>query len=198
MKTTITLVLLACSSSLLFSQSISEDRFANKWTLEAGLAQPVLMKGVNIAGTYFTKKFTFEYSHGMFLNIDGTLLKDKNIKSVYVPYTTGLGVGYRLTRYLDIRAEAKAHKFEAQVNEHQKISYHNFDLGAGAYYRIYPFGKSTTWAKGILIEPSVRYWQHVRSTLKDNQTYVSDDGQQHTLKPYNFGFFGNVSVGYTF
>jgi hypothetical protein len=176
-----------------------EEDYANKWTLVAGLGQPVFGQGVNIAGTYFTKRLSFEYSHGQFLNYSGSFLTDPDIHSVYVLYTTGTGIGYRITRFLDVRAEFKLHQFEAKLNATQKTTYTNFDIGVGVYYRFYPFAKKDSWAKDIVIEPSVRYWQWVSSTMTDNKTaYINDKGENKTHTPYNFGLFFNVSIGYTF
>lgn len=175
------------------------DLYAGRWTLLAGLNQPIISHGFNVAGTYFAQRFTFEYSHGMFLTYRGTWNLDKNIQSVYVPYSTGLGVGYRLTRYLDLRAEAKNHRFEAQLNRSQSVTYTNTDLGLGAYYRLYPFGRRAGWARGLVVEPSVRYWHYVYSTLPGGEVaFRKDDGTPAVHKPYNFGLFANVSLGYTF
>ena len=175
------------------------DPYAHRWTLLAGLAQPVIGHGVNVAGTYFTRKFTFEYSHGMFLTYRGAFATDKQIASIYALYSTGLGVGYRFTRYLDIRAEAKNHRFTAHLNNTQSVTYTNSDLGAGAYYRIYPFRRQAGWFSGLVIEPSVRYWQHIYSTLPDGQvSYITNDGSPAIHRPHNFGLFGNISIGYTF
>ena len=38
---------------------------SNQFTLLSGLIQPLILAGVNFAGTYYTKRLTFEYSHGM-------------------------------------------------------------------------------------------------------------------------------------
>jgi hypothetical protein len=177
----------------------AKNKYANTWTVVAGLSQPILLHGGNLAGSYFSRNLTFEYSHGMFLHLEGSTVKDKHVHSIYVPVSTGLGIGYRITGYLDIRGEVKLHRFEVQLNATQKIKYTNIDLGAGAYYRIYPFQKKDRWAKGILIEPSLRYWQFVRSTLKNKGlNYVDDGGEMQTHHPYNFGLFANISIGYTF
>jgi len=195
MKNLIPVLILVIS----LTESYAQERFENHWSLVAGLSQPILMNGVNIAGTYFTKKMSFEYSHGMFLHLAGSVSKDKHVESIYVPFSTGFGVGYRLTSRLDVRGEFKVHRFEAQLNDLQKVAYVNEDIGIGAYYRIYPFIKSNRWAKSFVIEPSLRYWQYFHSSLKDgNVMYTSNAGEEQVHRPYNFGLFGNVSIGYTF
>ncbi|WP_461054615.1 hypothetical protein [Spirosoma arcticum] len=179
--------------------SSAPDPYAYRWTVGAGLAQPLIGGGVNVMGTYFTRRFTFEYSHGMFLRYQNSFSTDKQIASIYALYSTGLGVGYRLTRYLDIRAEAKNHRFTAQLNTTQSVTYTNSDVGAGAYYRIYPFNRRNGWASGLVIEPSVRYWQYVYSTLPGGRiSYLTNNGNPAVHRPYNFGLFGNISIGYTF
>ena len=145
MRKIIAFFYLALILNVAYSQSNFDNSFTGRWTLAAGLTQPVLLGGVNIAGTYFANKLSFEYSHGMFLHLNGSALKDKKVKSIYVPFSTGFGMGYRFTQFFDIRGEVKVHRFEPQLNSYQKISYINFDLGVGAYYRIYPFRKKENW-----------------------------------------------------
>ena len=191
------LVSTVCVSPLLAQPTT--DPYTHRWTLLAGLGQPLIGHGFNLAGTYFTRRITFEYSHGMFLRYTGALLSDKNIESIYAQYSTGLGIGYRLTPYLDVRAEAKNHRFTAQLNSRQSVTYTNTDLGAGVYYRFYPFARREVWSRGLVVEPSLRYWHYVYSTLPDVAvTYTTDAGQVMDHRPYNFGLFGNVSIGYTF
>jgi hypothetical protein len=193
------LFIISIGQTVIAQYANAKSEYANTWTVVAGLSQPIFLRGVNIAGSYFTKTMTFEYSHGMFLHLDGAALKDKNVQSIYVPVSTGFGVGYRITGYLDIRGEAKLHRYEVQLNAAQQIKYTNIDLGVGAYYRLYPFRKKDGWPKGILIEPSLRYWQYIHSTLENGAyDYVSDKGELLTHHPYNFGLFANVSIGYTF
>jgi hypothetical protein len=191
-------IALWASSMAAFSQT-KEDIYANKFTVAFGLTQPIVLKGFNVAGTYFTKNWTFEYSHGVNLKLEGAVNKDKNTVSTLAKYSTGLGVGYRLTRFFDVRLEAKAHEFTTQLNKNEAITYTNFDLGAGAYYRIYPFKKSTGALKGLHLEPSVRYWQFVKTNMPNEATpFTTEAGQAAVHKPYNFGLFANVSLAYTF
>lgn len=108
----------------------------------------------------------------MFLSYKGIWSADKDIRSIYALYSTGLGVGYRLTHFLDIRAEAKVHRLIA---------------------------RRANALRGIVLEPSVRYWHYVASSLPDGRVnFMTDAGDVRTHTPYNFGLFANVSVGYTF
>ena len=127
--------------------------------------------------------------------------KDELI-SLKSPFSTGAGFGPRLFANkiigVDFRLEAKVHKYEAQLTEELEIEYHNFDLGSGLYTQIRPFGKKKGVLKGIVIEPSIRYWANVSSTLEENYTYVNGDQEPITHEPYPLNFFMNLSIGYSF
>jgi hypothetical protein len=83
-------------------------------SIQAGLFQPLLLSGANLAAAYRTDRLVFEYSHGMWLNYDRVgrtgIKRDQNL-DLYNPWTTGFGIGYRLPWRFDIRAEFKAHRY---------------------------------------------------------------------------------------
>ena len=179
--------------------------YSNKWTIVSGLNQPIFLNGVNLAVNYTTNRWVFEYSHGANLNYSGPALKEgyrDNVLSLKSPYSTGPGVGYRVFANkilgLDIRAEAKLHQYDVELNDTQEISYTNFDLGGGAYWQIRPFGKKENHLKGIVIEPSIRYWANVSSSLEDDFQYTTNTGQIEVHNPYPLNLFFNISIGYTF
>ena len=49
-----------------------------------------------------------------------------------------------------------------------------------------------------MIEPSIRYWANVESTLEDNYQYQTTEGQSLIHEAYPFNLFANISIGYTF
>ena len=194
--------LLTCNFA--FSQD-NELPYSNKWTIVSGLNQPVFLNGINLAVNYTTNRWVFEYSHGANLNYSGPALKEgyrDNVLSLKSPYSTGPGVGYRVFANkilgMDIRAEAKLHQYDVKLNDTQEISYTNFDLGGGAYWQIRPFGKKENRLKGIVIEPSIRYWANVSSSLEDNFQYTTNNGKMEIHNPYPLNLFFNISIGYTF
>lgn len=188
--------------------------YSNKFSVLAGLIQPMVLKGGNIEVTYFTTKMSFDYSHGFLLNMSGgTIVGDaKEQKLAYhLPYSTGFGIGYRFTSFFDVRVEPKIHSWEVYYdgetqNKTNLIkSYKTYSIGLGAYYRYMPFQKKDNWLQGITTSTSLRWWPNVGSSLTDNQfTYTnkfSNTGK--TLKVSNIGIAGsqflfNVSIGYTF
>ena len=187
--------------------------YSNRLSLVGGLSQ-VALGGGNIEGTWYTERFSFEYSHGFNLKLTGSLLSsaDQNQKlALREPWTTGFGIGYRLTETFDLRVEGKAHRFEVFYDGQGYsgtpiASYTTATVGVGAYYRYYPFKASSGWARGLVLNPSVRYWPNVYSSLdKDRVTYANArTGKQETHEaetqgiPGTKGLFVNVSVGYTF
>jgi hypothetical protein len=170
----------------------------NKFTLAAGLSQPVILKGYNIAGAFFTKRFTFEWSHGWSLNPP---LRDEQVEQnmeFEVKWTTGPGFGYRITKSFDVRLEFKAHNYDVNFkNENLKINYTGFTIGPGAYYRIYPFRKGVL--RGLLIEPNIRWWPLVGSTLSDNEyKYTDINGVEQTHQAINSDIIYNMNIAWTF
>lgn len=204
MKRIILLLILTTSTSVnLFSQN-KELNYSNKLTVVVGLTQPILLKGANLAVNYTTNRWIFEYSHGIALDYTDVLNSDfkNDVLSLKSPYSTGAGIGYRFfaTKIIgmDLRAEAKVHGYEVKLNNTQTIEYTNFDMGGGVYWQIHPFGKKENGLKGIVIEPSIRYWANVSSSLEDNFEYETNDGRTVIHKPYPLNLFANVSIGYTF
>src|SRR5215831_15030109 len=80
-----------------------------------GLNQPLVLSGFNIEANYFTKKMSFDYSHGVSLEYQGSSvtgdMKEQHLVA-HLPYSTGFGIGYRFTSWLNLRVEPKWHRFE--------------------------------------------------------------------------------------
>jgi len=176
--------------------NVSGPAFADQWNLVFGLSQPLVLKGGNVEINYLTEKFVFEYSHGFALNLsasNGVAMsnteKSQNL-DIYVPYSTGGGVGYRFTKEFNVRLEIKQHQFNVTHPSGENINYTNRDIGVGAYYFWLPFNN-----KNLLIVPSIRYWPTVYSSL-NNGEYTFANGDVH--KASSFGLFGNVSIGWIF
>jgi hypothetical protein len=149
----------------------------------------------------------------MSLDLSGALVvgdaKDQQL-AYHLPYSTGFGVGYRVTRWLDLRVEPKVHAWQVyhqgdpQDVGHRIASYKTFTLGLGAYHRWFPFGDRRDWSRGITVLSSVRWWPNVASTLDgDELTYANrSTGRMETIGAANIGiadtpFLLNVSLGYT-
>ncbi|MEA5461105.1 hypothetical protein VB796_18730 [Arcicella sp. LKC2W] len=188
--------------------------YSYKLSIVAGLIQPIALKGGNIEVNYTTNRMIFDYSHGFNLNppsASGGEYKSQNV-DLYLPFSTGFGIGYRFTSNLDVRFEPKLHSWEVYYkDEPQNINnrikdYKTFTLGAGVYYRYFPFRNSQKKIlQGITTATSLRYWPNVGSSLSDDSFSYHNKTTQKTenQKVANVGIDNsplifNISVGYTF
>jgi hypothetical protein len=193
----VVLVMICLCLSEVTSAQKKEFANSNKFTLAAGLSQPLALKGYNIAGAYFTKRLTFEWSHGWSLNPPLSDEQKADNLEFEITWTTGPGIGYRITQALDVRAEFKAHHYEVSFKSaNAQTSYTTFTIGPGFYYRIYPFKKGAL--RGLLIEPNVRYWPLVGSTLTDNQYAYSEGGTSKVHDVITNPFIFNCNIAWTF
>lgn len=185
------LTLLSLPLSAQDTETTKPDPYAGRFTVLAGLTQPILLSGVNLAVTYFTPRLSFEYSHGQWLTYPAAI-RDENLDRLHSPYSTGFGVGYRFTRAFDVRLEFKANGYQADLPNGEPLRYTTYVIGAGAYYRF------LLWQR-VVIEPSVRFWPNLATTLPDDQhTYALPDGGTLTHQANDYGLFANVSLGWKF
>ena len=197
-----------------FKASAQDWKSDERINLMFGLSQPILASGFNIEGNYIYDRFIFDYSHGVSLDFkDGSTtsgLRRQGV-AVHMPYTTGFGLGYRLTEWLNIRVEPKWHRFEfyyedePQTKSDQITAYNTFSLGAGLYGFYRPFKNKTNFLRGFTLSPSIRYWPTVTSSEPgDSFTYFNKNtssNQQITKLDPGILFTPlviNLSVGYSF
>ena len=184
--------------------------------LMGGTLQPFVLSGGNIQLDFSTRKMAFDYSHGFSLDMNSETnaivgdAKEQGL-AIHLPYSTGLGIGYRLNKYFDIRFEPKLHKFEVyydgtdrKVAENKIADYQTVTLGLGAYFRWRPFEKQDNFLKGIITSTSIRYWQNVASTLDGGEiSYENRVTQQREIhETANIGIANtpiivNIAVGYS-
>lgn len=209
---TLLLATVAIAPSFAQNEGKTDLLYSNKFSILAGLIQPTALKGGNIEFNYFTKSVSFDYSHGFSLDppVVGAF-KDQNVV-LHLPYSTGFGVGYRFNSFLDLRFEPKLHSWEVyQKDAEQTVAnkikdFKTFTLGLGLYYRYFPFKNSENkFLQGITTSSSIRYWQNVGTTLRnDTFTYANATTKKtETLKAPNIGIANtpiifNIAVGYTF
>jgi len=182
-----------------------EEAAASDWTREhhlaamVGLAQWVLLRGGNVALEYRLGRLALEVSHGQGLDLNqagGAFLTDDERRSelrLRVPWTTGFGVGYRITENLHALVEFKAHHFQVTgLDPAVKASYTTFSVGPGIFYTIHLY-------QGLFLEPNIRYWPNVGSTLDGGHVAIRQlDGTIHDHHAHDFGFFANLNLGYLF
>lgn len=179
-----------------------------------GLNQPLLLGGFNVEANYFTRRMVFDYSHGASLEIRGNMVTDEMKAQrlvAHLPYSTGFGIGYRFSSFLNLRVEPKWHRFELyyededQSGENRVGSYNTFTLGLGLYGKWMPFDKKTGWVRNLMIAPSVRYWPNISTSL-DNDALVYQNkytNREETHEALKIGvgntpWVVNISVGYRF
>ena len=197
-----------------FSQKSKKGEFehGNTWTVMAGLIQPIALGGGNVELNYFGKRTVFDFSHGFSLNppVVGAV-KDQGLVW-HLPYSTGLGIGYRITKALDVRFEPKLHSWEAynkgdERSESTKITdFKTITMGIGMYYRYFPFKNSESkFLRGLVTASSVRWWQNVGTTLRNDELNYKNkiSGKMEKLDAPNIGFANtsiiiNIGIGYSF
>jgi hypothetical protein len=213
-KIIIIVALAAFSISNSFGQSTEKKDFlySNKFSLLFGMLQPTIAKGFNVEVNYTTNRMIFDYSHG--ISLDPPVAGDFKTQKIalHIPITTGFGIGYRFSSFFDVRFEPKLHSWEVyNEGETQDVNtkikeFNTFTLGIGAYYRYMPFKNSDNkFLQGITTSTSLRYWQNVGTTLRDDEfSYFNKNiNKTETLKAPNIGFANtpiifNIAIGYTF
>ncbi len=194
------------------NSSWKQDR---KFAVLFGLTQPLVVSGFNIEVNYIHNRLIFDYSHGASLDFSGNLLPDYLQNQgvvVHMPFSTGFGVGYRFTEWLNLRVEPKWHRFEFYYEGEDQskgnqiaVDANNFSVGLGLYGFFQPFKNKENALKGITIAPSIRFWPTVASSF-DNDVFQYENtrtGQTEELKSLASGvgfspLIINVSIGYTF
>lgn len=209
--------ILSAMATMTYSQTLkTRESQSKELVLLAGLLQPTMLQGGNIEVDFYTKKMVFNYSHGFSLDLDnkhGTTVGDAKSQNLalHLPYSTGFGIGYRVTRFFDVRLEPKLHRFEVYYDGSERsqstneiADYRTVTMGIGAYFRWKPFEKQHNVLKGIFTSTSVRYWQNVWSSLEGDQiTYMNRSTDRlETHKAANIGiantpFLFNIAVGYS-
>ena len=168
---------------------------AGNFVLKAGLSQPLLLNGANLALAYKTNRWVFEYSHGMWLQyarVGRTDTERNQNIDLYSPWTTGLSIGYRLPWRFDVRVELKAHRYRATPPGNESFAYTTFSIGPAVNYHQPVY-------KGIGFDLTIRFWPNVANTLADDQrAFIDRDGKRQVHEAHDLGVFPNASLTYTF
>lgn len=210
-KTVVTIIMIALLGAITVNGELK--KLDTRGAIVFGLNQP-LVGGFNVEANFFYKRLAFDYSHGVSLDFSNEMLrggyKNQGLK-MHLPWTTGFGIGWRFTDWLNLRLEPKWHSFDIHYEGDKRLSsnriknYTTFTLGVGLYSDIRPFRKfENRFLQGIMIAPSVRYWPRVYSSLDDNKfSYLNrNSGKVEELKAAEVGIANtplivNISVGYS-
>jgi hypothetical protein len=161
-----------------------------------GLLQ-LALGGFNVAGEVRYRRLWLEYSHGMDLTLNhfgGYSLtqteKAQNLH-IYVPYTTGAGVGFTLLDQLWLGVEVKAHKFDVNAPGGPVSSYETYSVGPVLGYKLYIF-------KGLYANAYLRYWPNVATSLNGGQIALQGTNGTVIHSAHDWNVFANVAIGYAF
>jgi hypothetical protein len=206
------IIVLSISTSFAQTENGSQFLYSNKFSLLFGMIQPTALKGFNVEVNYTTNRLIFDYSHGAWLDPPTVGDYKEQKLALHLPYSTGFGIGYRISSFLDVRFEPKLHSWEVynegdtQSSTTKITEFKTFTLGVGVYYRYMPFRNSESKIlQGITTSTSIRYWQNVGTTLRNDEfSYLSKTtNNTETLKAPNIGIANspiifNIALGYTF
>jgi len=161
-----------------------------------GLLQ-LALGGFNVAGEVRYRRLWLEYSHGMELTLNDLrgyglshAERTQNVH-VFVPYTTGFGVGVTLVDELWLGVEFKTHRYEVNAPGGPVANYQTYSVGPVLGY------KAFIW-KGLYANGYARYWPNVASTLPGDKIVLAGSAGSVTHAAHDFGVFANVSIGYAF
>ncbi len=107
-----------------FKANAQDWKTETRFNVLFGLSQPLFTHGFNVELNYIYHRLIVDFSQGVALKFDSGLVTPELRKQgvvVYMPWTTGFGIGYRFTSWLNLRAEPKWHRFEFYYDNQQKI-----------------------------------------------------------------------------
>lgn len=215
MKKLVMLILLTFLLSKFTAISQTNTQIDNKKEISLlfGLNQVLFTNGFNFELNYWDNDFVIDYSHGFGLEFKGDLISEeaKNQSLNFeVSQSLGIGLGYRISKGLNLRLEPKLHiwnvyyKDDFEKRDNKISTYNTYTLGLGLYYKWVPFESEDNFLRGLTIAPSFRWWPNVASSLDNNElNYFNNKTNKVEIhKANNIGianssFFVNVSIGYT-
>jgi hypothetical protein len=178
-----------------FQWAAHDDRVPQV-AINFGLSQ-ILLGGFNVAGELRYRRLWLEYSHGMELtlnNLDGFGLSSTESRQhlhIYVPYTTGFGVGITLLDELWLGVEFKDHKYEVTAPYGPTESYKTYSIGPVLGYKLF------VW-RGLFVNAYLRYWPNVATSLAGDKITLQGANGPYVHDAHDWGLFANVALGYAF
>jgi hypothetical protein len=153
--------------------------------------------GFNVAGELRYRRLWLEYSHGMDLTLNNAggigltqTERDQHLH-LFVPYTTGFGVGFTILDELWLGVEFKTHHYEVNAPGGPLVTYQTYSIGPVLGYKFF------VW-RGFFIDAYGRYWPNVASSLHDNQVALEGTNGTVIHDAHDFGLFANLAIGGAF
>jgi hypothetical protein len=153
--------------------------------------------GGNVAVQGNVGRLALEYSHGQGVHLgEFDLLRNQSEKDagadVFETITTGLGVGVKVTDDLRVLVEIKANHYVLEGGDrNSRLAYTTFTIGPGVFYEV------RLW-RGLFLQPSLRWWPTVHSTMAEDATLRRADGSAVRIRAHDSGVFPNVNMGWEF
>lgn len=164
--------------------------------VNAGLLQ-LALGGFNVAAEVRYRRLWLEYSHGQSLTLNNaggvgmTATERRQDLHLYVPYTTGFGVGFTLMDELWVGVEFKTHRYEVNAPNGPIARYQTYSVGPVVGYKFFVY-------RGLHVNAYVRYWPNVATSLDGDKIALAGAGGTVTHDAHSFDLFANASIGYAF
>jgi hypothetical protein len=161
-----------------------------------GVSQ-ILSGGFNVAGEVRYRRLWLEYSHGIDLtlnNLGGAALSSTEQRQgvhIFLPYTTGFGVGATLLDEMWLGVEFKTHRYEVNAPGGATVGYQTYTVGPVLGYKFF------AW-RGLHANLYLRYWPTVATSLDEGRVELQGKNGTVTHDAHALDFFANVSLGYAF
>jgi hypothetical protein len=161
-----------------------------------GLLQ-LALGGFNVAGELRYRRVWLEYSHGLDLTLNDvggfglSSTERQQDLHVYVPYTTGFGVGVTLLDELWLGVEFKDHKYEVNAPGGPAVSYNTYSIGPVLGYKLFI-------VRGLFANAYLRYWPTVATTLDGGKVTLQGTNGPVVHDAHDWGLFANLALGYAF
>jgi hypothetical protein len=178
-----------------FHWAAADDRMP-EGAINFGLLQ-LALGGFNLAGEVRYRRLWFEYSHGMELTLNNlsslsmTSTERQQGLHVYLPYTTGFGLGLTLLDELWLGVEFKDHKYQVNAPGGPTVSYNTYSVGPVVGYKLFLL-------RGLFLNAYLRYWPTVASSLDGGKVTLQGTNGPVVHDAHDWGFFANLALGYAF
>lgn len=166
-----------------------------------GIVQLVL-GGFNVSAELRYRRLWLAYQHGFNLTVNNLryvgltrlgLNRDEREQNIhlFIPYSTGFGIGLTLLDELWLGTEFTASKMQVHQPGSQTVTYQTYSIGLVLGYRLF------LW-RGLHANAYLHYWPNVSSSLHNDRTTLRSSSGSVTHNAHSFGLYPNLSIGYAF
>lgn len=166
-----------------------------------GLVQ-LALGGINVSAELRYRRLWLTYQHGAHLTLNnlsaiglGRLALSPAERAddlhVFLPYSTGFGLGVLLLDELWLGTEFTASRLEARAPGGPTASYETYSVGLVLGYRFF------VW-RALHLNAYVRYWPTLASSLDHDRVTLSSPLGPVQHRAHDFGVYPNLALGYAF